>query len=168
VSPYTKHAHRNQSCSEFDGESKSGDSHRGGGHRSRNQSGSEFHEHSKSGDSHRGVGGEGGVHRSRNQSGSEFHERSKSGDFPRGRGVRDPETKSVGNFLKRVDPQTKLVYGHGKCLKTRKATRPQICLRTEKDLENLQVNLATTSSGALKLAENANIENASTPTRPPI
>ena len=55
--------------------------------------------------------------------------------------------------------------GTESALKTRKTTRPQICLRTEKDLENLQVNLATTSSGALKLAENANIENASTPTR---
>ena len=37
-----------------------------------------------------------------------------------GGGVRDPETKSVGNFLKRVDPQTKLVYGVGKCLKNTK------------------------------------------------
>jgi len=26
----------------------------------------------------------------------------------------------VGNFLKRVDPQTKLVYGDGKCLKNTK------------------------------------------------
>jgi len=39
---------------------------------------------------------------------------------PRGRGVRDPETKSVGNSLKRVVPQTKLVYGDGKCPKNTK------------------------------------------------
>jgi len=36
------------------------------------------------------------------------------------RGVRDPEAKSVGNFLKRVDPETKLVYGAGKCPKNTK------------------------------------------------
>ena len=59
--------------------------------------------------------GEGGH---RNQSCSEFDERPKCGDFPRG--VRDPEIKSVGNCLKRVDPQTKLVYGDGKCLKNTK------------------------------------------------
>jgi len=32
-------------------------------------------------------------------------------------------------------------------------------------LENLQVNFETANSRALKLTENANIENASTPTR---
>ena len=73
------------------------------------------------------------CHRSRNQSGSEFHERSKSGDSPRGEGkggrglVRDPEIKSVGNLLKRVDPQTKLVYGHGKCPKNTKNDHGSTC-----------------------------------------
>jgi len=57
-----------------------------------------------------------------------------------------------------------LSTGPGSALKTRKTTRVQICLRTEKDLENLQVNFETTNSKALKLTENANIENASTPT----
>ena len=56
-----------------------------------------------------------GGHRSRNQSCSKFRKDSKSGDFPR-----DPKIKNVGNLLKRVDPQTKLVYGDGKGLKNTK------------------------------------------------
>ena len=63
-------SHRNQSCAESRGESKSGVTLRGGG----------------------SVTG-------RNQSGPEFHERSKSGKSPRGGGVRDPETKVVGNLM---------------------------------------------------------------------
>jgi len=51
---------------------------------------------------------------------SKFDKDSKSGDSLRGGGVSDPETKSVGNFLKRKDIQTKLVYEDGKGLKNTK------------------------------------------------
>jgi len=65
----------------------------GGGPRYRDQSCSKFYERSKS-----GVTLEGGR---RDQSCREFHGRPRSGVIQVGAGgVRDPETKSVGNFMK--------------------------------------------------------------------
>ena len=107
-----------------------------------------------------------GGHRSRNQSCSKFRKDSKSGDFPpRGGGGPRPQNQICGKFSEtRRSTNKTCLRGREVPEKLEKLQGLKFAYMTARDLENLQVNLATTSSGALKLAENANIENVSTPT----